>query len=170
MSRSEFEKAFMDGSIGFENGTLVPLSDSKLIREKRYSELQNEFQKKLNDNEDLYVFLTFEEAIYFVTNICEPNPNSSWKDNLFSVADVVTTYTGSILDGYAFMRLANELSSNFGVIVTEYVNRYGNRMIKLTGHAGVRSFLTATKYRVDHWKVIDIVIGTQAMRSGIIIA
>ncbi|CDG90119.1 hypothetical protein XBFFL1_1400002 [Xenorhabdus bovienii str. feltiae Florida] len=52
-------------------------------------------------------FLTFEEAIYFVTNICEPNPNSSWKDNLFSVADVVTTYAGNILDGYAFMRLAN---------------------------------------------------------------
>ncbi|MCG3463397.1 hypothetical protein L7G72_16465 [Xenorhabdus bovienii] len=114
------------------------------------------------NDEEYYVLLTHNEMVDTVKNYCGNNPNSSWKDRFFSFSDFVTTYTGSILDGYAFMRLANELSSNFGVRVTEYVNRYGNRMIKLTGNAGVRSFLTATKYRVDHWKVIDI--GTQAMR------
>ncbi|MBD2816046.1 hypothetical protein ID850_15050 [Xenorhabdus sp. Flor] len=119
------------------------------------------------DNEEYYVVLTHGELVHAVKNSCGSNPNSSWKDSLFSVTDVITTYAGNILDGYAFMRLANELSSNFGVKVTEYVNRYGNKMVKLTGNAGIRKFLNATKYRADHWKVIDIGIGAQAMREGI---
>ncbi|CDG88760.1 MgtC/SapB family protein [Xenorhabdus bovienii] len=168
MSRNEFERAFMDGSIGFENGTLVPLSDSKLIREKRYSELQNELQKNLNDNEDLYVFLTFEEAIYFVTNICGPNPNSSWKEAGYLCMDIVTSFTGNIIDAKGFYKLSKELSSNFGVKVTEFVDRYGNRSIKLTGSTGVRKFLTAAKYKVNNWKIIDMGIGTQGMKNGLI--
>ncbi|MCG3469331.1 hypothetical protein L7750_02640 [Xenorhabdus bovienii] len=158
-----------------DNGRIKPLSHTEDYRRKNYAEIERKYSNmssdivaRMCDDEEYYVLLTHGEMVDAVKNSCGSNPNSSWKDNLFSVADVVTTYTGSILDGYAFMRLANELSSNFGVRVTEYVNRYGNKMIKLTGHAGVRKFLTATKYRADHWKVIDIGIGTQAMREGII--
>ncbi|MDE1475693.1 hypothetical protein [Xenorhabdus bovienii] len=175
MSRREFEGAFFDQSLVVDNGIIKPLSLTEDYRRKNYSEIERKYSNmssdivtRMCDDEEYYVLLTHGEMVDAVKNSCGSNPNSSWKDNLFSVADVVTTYTGSILDGYAFMRLANELSSNFGVRVTEYVNRYGNKMIKLTGHAGVRKFLTATKYRTDHWKVIDIGIGTQAMREGII--
>ncbi|OTA21188.1 membrane protein [Xenorhabdus beddingii] len=168
MSRREFEREFMDGSVSFENGTLVPLSDSKLIRERRYSELQSELQKELNDNEDLYVLLTIEEAIHFVKNMCGPNPHSSWKEAGFLCLDTVTSFTGNIIDVKGFANLAKELSSNFSVKVTEFVDRYGNRSIKLTGRTGVRKFLTAAKYSVNNWKVIDIGIGTQGMRNGVI--
>ncbi|MDE1483066.1 hypothetical protein [Xenorhabdus bovienii] len=177
MSRREFEGAFFDQSLVVDNGIIKPLSLTEDYRRKNYSEIERKYSNmssdivtRMCDDEEYYVLLTHGEMVDAVKNSCGSNPNSSWKDNLFSVADVVTTYTGSILDGYAFMRLANELSSNFGVRVTEYINRHGNKMIKLTGHAGVRKFLTATKYRADHWKVIDIGIGTQAMREGIITA
>ncbi|MDX8001251.1 hypothetical protein FE394_19250 [Xenorhabdus sp. Reich] len=168
MSRREFERAFMEGSIAVENGTLIPLSESKLIRDRRYSELQNELQKKLSDNEDIYVLLTFEEAIKVVKNICGPNPNSSWKETGFLCADFVTSFTGNIIDAIGFFNLSKELSSYFGVKVTEFVDRYGNRSIKLTGRIGVRKFLTAAKYLSNNWKIIDMGIGTQGMRNAVI--
>ncbi|MDC9598609.1 hypothetical protein [Xenorhabdus anantnagensis] len=174
MSRRDFEEAFVDQSLVVDNGTIKPLSYTKDYRRKNFSEIERKYSNALSDvvermcdDEEYYVVLTHGGLVDAVKNSCGSNPNSSWKDSLFSVADVVTTYAGNILDSYAFMRLANELSSNFGVRVTEYVNRYGNRMVRLTGHAGVRRFLTATKYRSDHWRVIDIGIGTQAMREGI---
>ncbi|MDC9581039.1 hypothetical protein PSI15_05535 [Xenorhabdus sp. PR6a] len=111
--------------------------------------------------------MTHEEAIDAVKNYCGTNPNSSWKDKFFSFSDFATSFTGNILDAYAFGRLANELSSNFGVRVTEYVDRYGNRSIRLTGRPGVRRFLTAAKYGVNHWKMIDMGIGTQGIHDGI---
>ncbi|MDE9447912.1 hypothetical protein [Xenorhabdus bovienii] len=82
--------------------------------------------------------------------------------------DIATSFTENIIDAYGFGRLANELSSNFGVRITEYVDRFGNRNIKLIGRTGVRNFLTATKYGVNHWKMIDMGIGSQGIRDGII--
>ncbi|MDC9591300.1 hypothetical protein PSI23_18905 [Xenorhabdus sp. XENO-10] len=104
----------------------------------------------MSENEELYVLLIFKEAANIVKNLCGPNPNSSWKDAVFSCLDLATSFTGNFIDVYGFGRLANELSSNFGVIVTEYVDRYGNRSIKLTGRTGVRKFLTAAKYGVSN--------------------
>ncbi|MDC9623333.1 hypothetical protein PSI22_17230 [Xenorhabdus sp. XENO-7] len=132
------------------------------------SEQIGEAIDQLDQNTELFVVLTIEEAINIVKNLCGPNPNSSWKDATFSCSDVATSFTGNIIDAYAFGRLANELSSNFGVRVTEYVDRYGNRSIKLTGRTGVRNFLTAAKYSANHWKMIDMGIGTQGMQNGMI--
>ncbi|MDC9591397.1 hypothetical protein PSI23_19445 [Xenorhabdus sp. XENO-10] len=174
MSRREFESAILDQSLVVDNGVIKPLSYTEDYRRKNYSEIERKYSnmssdivKRMCDDEEYYVLLTHGEMVDAVENYCGSNPNSSWKDSLFSVADFVTTYTGSILDGYAFIRLANELSSYFGVRVTEYVDRHGNKSIKLTGRAGVRKFLTAAKYKVNNWKVIDIGIGTQGMRAGI---
>ncbi|WP_340616752.1 hypothetical protein [Xenorhabdus entomophaga] len=164
MSRREFERAFTDGSLVVENGTLKPLSMSKEIRRKQYSELE----KKLSDNEELYVLLTFEEAVNIVKNMCGPNPNSSWKEAGFLCSDFVTSFTGNIIDAYGFAQLANELRNNFGVRVTEYVDRFGNRSIRLTGRTGVRRFLTAAKYSVGNWRMIDMGIGTQGMQHAVI--
>ncbi|MDE9537493.1 hypothetical protein KKI91_23245, partial [Xenorhabdus bovienii] len=77
-------------------------------------------------------------------------------------------FTGSIIDAYGALKLANELSSNFGVKVKEYIDKHGNRNIKLTGRTGVRNFLTAAKYGVNHWKMMEMGIGSQGMQSGII--
>ncbi|MDC9594389.1 hypothetical protein [Xenorhabdus sp. IM139775] len=170
----KFSNIFVDGVMVYD-GELKPLSQTDEYRRKKYSDIERKYSNmssdiaiKICDDEEYYALLTHEEMVDAVKNYCGSNPNSSWKDSFFSVSDFVTTYTGSLLDGYAFMRLANELSSNFGVRVTEYIDRYGNRSIKLTGRTGVRKFLNAAKYKANHWKMIDIGIGTQAMRSGVI--
>ncbi|MBE8595631.1 hypothetical protein [Xenorhabdus sp. BG5] len=155
---------FVDGMVVFDDGKLKPFSQQEKYRKKKIADLE----KELSENEDLYVLLTFEEAARIVKNACGPNPNSSWKEAGFLCLDVATSFTGNIIDTYGLGRLANELSSNFSVKVTEFVDRYGNRSIKLTGRTGIRKFLTAAKYSVGNWKMIDMGIGTQGMQHAAI--
>ncbi|PHM73328.1 hypothetical protein [Xenorhabdus kozodoii] len=157
---------FVDGMIVFDSndGKLKPFSYQEEYRKKNFAELE----KQLSENEDLYVLLTFEEAVKIVKNACGPNPNSSWKEAGFLCLDLATSFTGNIIDAYGFGQLAYELRNNFSVKVTEFVDRYGNRSIKLTGRTGVREFLTAAKYSVSNWKMIDMGIGTQGMQHAVI--
>ncbi|MDE9557717.1 hypothetical protein KKJ06_20420 [Xenorhabdus bovienii] len=156
--------------LNFYLGGIVQIdkADGMLKPRESTSQAIEKMIKQLDKNTELYVLLTLEEAVDAVKNLCGPNPNASWKDGLFSCSDIATSFTGSIIDAYGALKLANELSSNFGVKVKEYIDKHGNRNIKLTGRTGVRNFLTAAKYGVNHWKMIEMGIGSQGMQSGII--
>ncbi|MDC9607373.1 hypothetical protein [Xenorhabdus griffiniae] len=114
------------------------------------------------------MILTVEEAINAVKNLCNPKPNASWKDAVFACADVATSFSGSFLDAYALAKIANELSGHFGVKATQYIDKYGNKCIKLTERPGVRKFLTAAKYSVNNLKMIDMGIGSKGLVNGIV--
>ncbi|MDX7990456.1 hypothetical protein [Xenorhabdus littoralis] len=138
------------------------------LKRKKMEQQLDEVEKKLGENLELYVLLTAEEAISAVKNLCNPRPNSSWKEAAFACVDIATSFAGSFLDAYGLARVANELSSYFGVRATEYIDKYGNRSVKLTGRSGVRKFLTAAKYHANNWKIIDMGIGSQGVINGII--
>ncbi|MDX7986203.1 hypothetical protein FE392_02485 [Xenorhabdus sp. 12] len=138
------------------------------LRRKEMKQQLDEMEKKLDEDLELYVLLTAEEAISAVKNLCNPKPNASWKEAAFKCADIATSFSGSFLDLSGLARTANELSSYFGVKATQYIDKYGNKCIKLTGRTGVRKFLTAAKYGASHWKMIDMGIGSQGVINGII--
>lgn len=170
MSREDFntitdfhEKMKLTSESDIENYKRKKLAEI----ERKYFHLSHNILNEILCDEEYYMVLTHDEMVDAVKCYCGTNPNSSWKSNVFSVADVITTYSGNMLDGYGFMKLANELSNNFGVKVTEYVNKAGTKMVKLTGRAGVRKFLNATRYRANNLKIIDMGIGTQGMLDGI---
>ncbi|PHM51442.1 hypothetical protein [Xenorhabdus hominickii] len=134
--------------------------------ERKYFNKPSIISNKMSENEEYYLLLTHGQMIEAVKYCCGNNPNASWK-SLFSVGDFLSTFSGNILDGWAFLNLANELSMYFGVKVTQYVNGYGHKMVKLTGRAGIRKFLNATKYKIGNFKLIKMGIGTTALLDGI---
>lgn len=135
---------------------------------KPWQDVSQNMMKQFDKNQELIVVLTLEEAIKAVKNLCNPNPNASWKEAIFACSDVLSSFTGSVIDAYGIARITKELSGHFGVKATEFIDKYGNRSIKLTGRTGVRKFLTAAKYGVNHWKVIDMGIGSVGVKNSII--
>ncbi|WP_445375609.1 hypothetical protein ACSLVK_08760 [Photorhabdus tasmaniensis] len=160
-------RTFVEDDYRYEDHLNFKKQIDDLNKQKMEKQL-DEMEKKLGENLEYYVILTIEEAISAVKNMCNPKPNSSWKEAIFACSDVATSFAGSFLDAYGLARIANELRSHFGVRATEYIDKYGNRSIKLTGRAGVRKFLTAAKYGVNNWKMIDMGIGSQGVVNGIV--
>ncbi|CDH21758.1 conserved hypothetical protein [Xenorhabdus bovienii str. kraussei Quebec] len=156
--------------LNFHLGGIVQIdkADGILKPRENTSQAIEQMIKQLDKNTELYVLLTLEEAVDAVKNLCGPNPNASWKDGLFSCSDIATSFTGSFLDAYALAKIANELSGHFGVKATQYIDKYGNKSIKLTGRPGVRKFLTAAKYSVNNLKMIDMGIGSKGLVNGIV--
>ncbi|MDE1484556.1 hypothetical protein [Xenorhabdus bovienii] len=156
--------------LNFHLGGIVQIDKADGILKPRESTSQaiEQMIQQLDKNTELYVLLTLEEAVDAVKNLCGPNPNASWKDGLFSCSDIATSFTGSFIDAYALAKIANELSGHFGVKATQYIDKYGNKSIKLTGRPGVRKFLTAAKYSVNNLKMIDMGIGSKGLVNGIV--
>ncbi|WP_422526252.1 hypothetical protein [Serratia fonticola] len=118
-------------------------------------------------DENMYALLTVEEAQYFLKTLCDPNANQSWKDAIFSCTDPMSSFAGNIAESLSVGRIAMELRG-FGVTATEYVGRNGNAYIRLSGYAGIRPFLNATRYQIDNPRILDIGIGTRGIENGII--
>ncbi len=55
-----------------------------------------------------------------------------------------------------------------GIKATEYVGKNGQRYIKISGHAGLRKIITASRYSASNMKIISMGIGQQGINSGIV--
>lgn len=124
-------------------------------------------QLKEMKDENMYALLTVEEAQHFLKTLCDPNANQSWQDAMFSCTDPMSSFAGNIAEALSVGRIALEMRG-FGVTATEYVGRNGHIYIRLSGYAGIRRFLDATKYRIDNPRILDIGIGTRGIENGII--
>lgn len=76
-------------------------------------------------------------------------------------------FFGSLVESLSVSRIVFEIRG-FGVTATEYVGKNGSSYIKLSGYAGIRKYLDATRYLIDNPKILDIGIGTQGIENGIV--
>ncbi len=114
----------------------------------------------------MHALLTIEEGEYFLKTLCNPNPHQSWKDAIFPVP-IPHRFFGSLVESLSVSRIVFEIRG-FGVTATEYVGKNGSSYIKLSGYAGIRKYLDATRYLIDNPKILDIGIGTQGIENGIV--
>ncbi|WP_432693238.1 hypothetical protein [Morganella morganii] len=71
---------------------------------------------------------------------------------------------GSVYESGRVFRIINEFK-DIGIKATEYVGKNGNVYIRLSGHAGVRAFLNATRYLADNPKILYMGVGTLGQNS-----
>ncbi|WP_387465999.1 DUF1240 domain-containing protein [Photorhabdus tasmaniensis] len=86
---------------------------------------------------------------------------------MFSVADPISSYAGNIRDAFGFTNVVREFK-RLGIKATEYVGKNGEKYIKISGYAGVRKFITASRYGASNMKMISMGIGQQGINSGIV--
>ncbi|EST57020.1 hypothetical protein NA898_15145 [Proteus cibi] len=135
-------------------------------REEQYNN-KKRIERILNDTEDdenVAALITIEEADYVLKNLSTPTPYKSSKDTLFSVGDIASSYSGNIYELYRVERIINEFR-NINITATEYVGKNGNVYIRISGHAGVRTYLNATRYLANNPRIIYMGVGTQGMNS-----
>lgn len=154
-------KTFVDDDYRLEDH----LDFKKQHADIRYQKLH----KQLNEmsDENMHALLTIEEGEYFLKTLCNPNPHQSWKDAIFSCTDPTSVFFGSLVESLSVSRIVLEIRG-FGVTATEYVGKNGSSYIKLSGYAGIRKYLDATRYLIDNPKILDIGIGTQGIENGIV--
>lgn len=135
-------------------------------REEQYNN-KKRIERILNDTEDdenVAALITLEEADYVLKNLSTPTPYKSSKDTLFSIGDIASSYSGNIYESYRVERIVNEFR-NINITATEYVGKNGNVYIRISGHAGVRAYLNATRYLANNPRIIYMGVGTQGMNS-----
>ncbi|HAC7000505.1 hypothetical protein [Morganella morganii] len=116
------------------------------------------------DDENVAALITVEEAEYVLKNTNTSNPFQSAKEALFGVGDFVSNFSGSVYESGRVFRIINEFK-DIGIKATEYVGKNGNVYIRLSGHAGVRAFLNATRYLADNPKILYMGVGTLGQNS-----
>ncbi|WP_145480328.1 hypothetical protein [Yersinia similis] len=154
-------KTFVDDDYRLEDH----LDFKKQHADIRYQKIH----KQLNEmsDENMHALLTIEEGEYFLKTLCNPNPHQSWKDAIFSCTDPTSVFFGSLVESLSVSRIVLEIRG-FGVTATEYMGKNGSSYIRLSGYAGIRKYLDATRYLIDNPKILDIGIGTQGIENGIV--
>lgn len=146
-------------------------AEEEYIRKLKADDLYKKLEAQLAemDDDNIHALLTVEEASQFVSIMQEPTSYKpeSGKDIFFKYAGIVTSFTGNYLDAYGLGKLINEIKS-FGVEAIEYVGKDGNRYIKLTGLAGLRTYLNATRYLVDNPKMLEFGIGEVGFETNLV--
>ncbi|MQL50172.1 hypothetical protein GEA64_20385 [Photorhabdus khanii] len=123
--------------------------------------------KQLNENTTYIALLSLEEAKNVLEDIDSPKPKSPFMRKMFSVADPISPYAGNIRDAFDFTNVVGEFK-RLGIKATEYVGKNGQRYIKISGHAGLRKIITASRYSASNMKMISMGIGQQGINSGIV--
>ncbi|WP_368898231.1 hypothetical protein [Morganella morganii] len=108
--------------------------------------------------------ITVEEAEYVLKNTNTSNPFQSAKETLFGIGDFVSNYSGSVYESGWVFRIINEFK-DLSIKATEYTGKNGKVYIRLSGHAGVRAFLNATRYLADNPKILYMGVGTQGQNA-----
>ncbi|KOY62222.1 hypothetical protein AM629_09915 [Photorhabdus heterorhabditis] len=86
---------------------------------------------------------------------------------MFEITDPISPYAGNIHDSFDLFNVIGEFK-RLGIKATEYVGKDGNRYIKISGYAGVRKIITASRYKASNMKVVSMGIGQQGLNSGIV--
>ncbi|NHB88750.1 hypothetical protein C5471_13980 [Photorhabdus tasmaniensis] len=123
-------------------------------------------EKQLRENTTYIALLSLEEAKSVLEDIDSPKPKSPFMKRVFSVADPISSYAGNIRDAFDFTNVVREFK-RLGIKATEYVGKNGEKWIKISGYAGFRKIITASRYGASNMKMISMGIGQQGINSGI---
>ncbi|WP_081861867.1 hypothetical protein [Photorhabdus australis] len=126
-----------------------------------------DLEKQLNENTTYIALLSLEEAKNVLEDIDSPKPKSPFMKKVFSVADPISPYASNIRDAFDFTNVVREFK-RLGIKATEYVGKHGQKYIKISGHAGLRKIITASRYSASNMKIISMGIGQQGINSGIV--
>ncbi|MFS1907982.1 hypothetical protein BCU30_017725 [Vibrio lentus] len=135
---------------------------------------------QLQNNHTEVMLLTLEEAFRVLQSWGWMDTKDTWKSMTTSTGsqvminygvngkDVVSTsmvIAQFNLHGLRATKLG--LKATFGMKMTTEFNKIGNEMIKLTGHSGLRRILTASYYRLDNPKIVQLGIGKYGLANSI---
>lgn len=137
----------------------------KFAADEQYKKLEAQLAGIADEN--IHALLTIEEAEQFVSIMKDPHLTSRKAEKkFFRYAGIATSFTGNYLDAYGLGKLIAEIKS-FRVKAIGYLGKDGNRYIKLTGYAGLRTYLNATRYLVDNPKMLQFGIGEVGFKSNL---
>lgn len=146
--------------MGYENyNAIVNWIALKTNESERELEKIRKIMDETEDDENIAALITVEEAEYVLKNTNTSNPFSSAKETVFGIGDFVSNFAGNVYESGRVSRIINEFGG-LGVKATEYIGKNGNVYIRLSGHAGVRSFLNATRYLANNPKILYMGVGT----------
>ncbi|EMJ9775556.1 hypothetical protein RGO69_002357 [Morganella morganii] len=146
--------------MGYENyNAIVNWIALKTNESERELEKIRKIMDETEDDENIAALITVEEAEYVLKNTNTSNPFSSAKETVFGIGDFVSNFAGNVYESGRVSRIINEFGG-LGVKATEYIGKNGNVYIRLSGHAGVRSFLDATRYLANNPKILYMGVGT----------
>ncbi|WP_072161859.1 hypothetical protein [Photorhabdus heterorhabditis] len=124
-------------------------------------------EKQLRENTTYIALLSLDEAKDVLEDIDSPKPKSPFVKKIFEITDPISPYAGNIHDSFDLFNVIGEFK-RLGIKATEYVGKDGNRYIKISGYAGVRKIITASRYKASNMKVVSMGIGQQGLNSGIV--
>ncbi|PQQ25420.1 hypothetical protein C6H66_12740 [Photorhabdus hindustanensis] len=124
-------------------------------------------EKQLRENTTYIALLSLEEAKDVLEELDSPKPKSPFIKKIFEITDPISPYAGNIHDSFDLFNVIGEFKT-LGIKATEYVGKDGNRYIKISGYAGVRKIITASRYKASNMKVISMGIGQKGLNSGIV--
>ncbi|PQQ36364.1 hypothetical protein C6H68_19970 [Photorhabdus luminescens] len=124
-------------------------------------------EKQLRENTTYIALLSLDEAKNVLEELDSPKPKSPFIKKIFEITDPISPYAGNIHDSFDLFNVIGEFKT-LGIKATEYVGKDGNRYIKISGYAGVRKIITASRYKASNMKVISMGIGQKGLNSGIV--
>ncbi|WP_188093307.1 hypothetical protein [Photorhabdus heterorhabditis] len=124
-------------------------------------------EKQLRENTTYIALLSLDEEKDVLEDIDSPKPKSPFVKKIFEITDPISPYAGNIHDSFDLFNVIGEFK-RLGIKATEYVGKDGNRYIKISGYAGVRKIITASRYKASNMKVVSMGIGQQGLNSGIV--
>ncbi len=124
-------------------------------------------ENQLRENTTYIALLSLEEAKDVLEELDSPKPKSPFIKKIFEITDPISPYAGNIHDSFDLFNVIGEFKT-LGIKATEYVGKDGNRYIKISGYAGVRKIITASRYKASNMKVISMGIGQKGLNSGIV--
>ncbi|MCG9676997.1 hypothetical protein [Vibrio sp. Isolate24] len=137
-------------------------------------------RKNLENNHIEVMYLTLEEAFKVLQGWGWKDTKDTWKSMTTSTgAQVMINYgvngkdvvsTSMVIAQFNIHGLKATklgLKATFGMKMSTYYNKIGTEMIKLSGYSGLRRILTASAYRLDNPKVVQLGIGKYGLANSI---
>ncbi|MEG0278610.1 MAG: hypothetical protein RR510_05140 [Morganella sp. (in: enterobacteria)] len=139
-------------------------------------------EKVLRDNVQYEALISAEQGIEILEDIKPPVPvNSGDREAMlrdrnrqanpfsaiFKYTDPVSPFAGTIHDTPSVIKLVGEFRS-LGINAKEFKAANGKTYIRISGHAGVRRIVTGTRYGANHPTMLNLGIGMQGLKDGIV--
>lgn len=139
-------------------------------------------EKVLRENVQYEALISAEQAVEILEDIKPPVPvNSGDRDamlrdrnrqanpfsTIFKYTDPVSPYAGTIHDTPSVIKLIGEFRS-LDINAKEFRAANGKTYIRISGRAGVRRIVTGTRYGANHPTMVNLGIGMQGLKDGIV--
>lgn len=139
-------------------------------------------EKVLRENVQYEALISAEQAVEILEDIKPPVPvNSGDRDamlrdrnrqanpfsTIFKYTDPVSPYAGTIHDTPGVIKLIGEFRS-LDINAKEFKAANGKTYIRISGRAGVRRIVTGTRYGANHPTMVNLGIGMEGLKDGII--